>query len=294
VSDRGAVFDLGYRPHDGPRLGRGAAIEATVKDGVRRVLGLRRNFRKKIIPWGLFAIALLPAVVFVGLVFFTSQFAGDTVGDSPFASHSAYFDLAAVSVLLFSALAGPELLIPDRSEGVLSIYASRPLTGRDYLAARAGALVIVLAGFMLLPQLLLYFGFAALEDGGFASNLVSSLDEIPKFVLTALAYVAGFGAPALLVAATVKRSSVASGVYVAAMFVLEGVAAGLVESGSTPIVGALAMIDHPTAVRDAIYDQSSDLVVHQADLSVWVSIGVIVLLVAAAAFVSLRRYRRLM
>jgi hypothetical protein len=54
------------------------------------------------------------------------------------------------------------------------------------------------------------------------------------------------------------------------------------------------MIDHPTAVRDAIYDQSSDLVVHQADLSVWVSIGVILLLVAAAAFVSLRRYRRLM
>ncbi len=34
--------------------------------------------------------------------------------------------------------------------------------------------------------------------------------------------------------------------------------------------------------------------VHQADLSVWVSVGVILLLVAAAALVSLRRYRRLM
>ena len=293
MSDRGAVFDLGYRPHEGPRLGRGAAVKATVKDGVRRTLGLRRTFRKKIIPWGLFAIALLPAVVFVGLVFFTSQFAGDTIGDTPFASHAAYFDLAGVSVLLFAALAGPELLIPDRVEGVLSIYASRPLTARDYLAARGGALVVVLAGFMILPQLLLYFGFAALEPGGFASNLASSVDEIPKFLLTAVGFVAGYGAPAFLVAALVKRSSVASGIYVAAMFVLEGIAAGLIESGRG-FAGALALTEHPFAIRDAIYGMRSDLEVHTADLSVWVSVGVVALVVIAAVVVAGRRYRRLM
>jgi ABC-2 type transport system permease protein len=292
MSDRGAVFDLGYRPHDGPRLGRGAAIRATIKDGVRRVLGLRRNIRKRIFPWLLFAIALLPAVVFVGIVFFTSQFTGD-LEMTPFASHSAYFDLAGVTVLLFAALAGPELLIPDRTEGVLSVYASRPLTGPNYLAARAGALVIVLAGFLLLPQLLLYFGFAALEPGGFGSNLASSVDEIPKFLLTTFGFVAGYGAPAFLVAATVKRTSVASGIYVAAMFVLEGVAAGLVESGRS-IAGVLALVDHPVAIRDAIYSETSDLVVHQADLSVWVSIGVVAVMVIAAAVVSLRRYRRLL
>ncbi len=104
-------------------------------------------------------------MVFVGFVFFTSQFAGDTVGDDPVRQPLRLLRPGGgVSVLLFSALAGPELLIPDRSEGVLSIYASRPLTGPDYLAARAGALAIVLAGFMLLPQFLLYFGFAALQD----------------------------------------------------------------------------------------------------------------------------------
>lgn len=293
MSDEGAVFDLGYRPHEGPRLGRSAAVRATVKDGVRRVLGLRRNFRRKVLPFGLFAIALLPAVVFVGLVFFTAQFAPDLGGDSPFASHAAYFDLAGVSVLLFAALAGPELLIPDRAEGVLDVYASRPLTGRDYLAARAGALGLVLAGFMLLPQLLLYVGFAALEPGGFASNLASTAVEIPKFALVTLGYVAGYGAPALLVAATVKRTSVASGIYVAAMFVLEGAAAGLVEAG-TEIAAVLALIEHPAAIRDAVYDRTVDLVVVQADLPLWVSVAVVVGLVVAAAVVSLRRYRRLL
>lgn len=293
MSDRGAVFDLGYKPHKGPRLGRSATVKATIKDGVRRVLGLRRSIRKKIFPWALFAIALLPAVVFVGLVFFTSQLAVSEVVDTPFANHASYFDLAAVSVLLFSALAGPELLIPDRTEGVLSVYASRPLTAGVYLAARAGALAIVLAGFMLLPQLLLYFGFAALQPGGFGSNMVSTLDEIPKFVGATLGYVAGYGAPALLLGALVKRSSVASGIYVAAMFVLQGAAAGLVEAGTTA-AGALALIDHPAAIRDAIYDTQTILVVHNAGLEVWVSIAVVVALVALAALVPRRRYRSLM
>lgn len=293
MSDRGAVFDLGYQPHDGPRLGRGAAIRATVKDGVRRVLGLRRNFRKKVFPWTLFAIALLPAVVFVGLVFFTSQLAGADIIDTPFANHATYFDLASVSVLLFSALAGPELLIPDRTEGVLGVYASRPLTGGDYLAARAGALGIVLLGFMLIPQLLLYFGFAALEPGGFVSNLGSSAAEIPKFLGVAVGYLAGYGAPALLVAAIVKRTTVASGIYVAAMFILEAVANGLVESG-TSAAGVLALVEHPAAIRDAVYDRRSDLVMYQAGFDVWVSVAVVAALVVLAALVSVRRYRRLM
>ena len=71
MTNRGVVYDLGYAPHEGPRLGRSGAIVATIKDGVRRVLGLRRRARKKILPWGLFAVAFLPAVAFIGLSFFS-------------------------------------------------------------------------------------------------------------------------------------------------------------------------------------------------------------------------------
>ena len=37
TSEQGVVFDLGYQPHDGPRLGRRGAIFATIRDGLRRI-----------------------------------------------------------------------------------------------------------------------------------------------------------------------------------------------------------------------------------------------------------------
>jgi len=35
----GGVFDLGYQPHDGPRLGRSGARRALFKDSLRRCAG---------------------------------------------------------------------------------------------------------------------------------------------------------------------------------------------------------------------------------------------------------------
>ncbi len=48
----GVVYDLGYRPHEGERLGRAGAVRALYRDGLRRVLGLRRRARAKIWPVG--------------------------------------------------------------------------------------------------------------------------------------------------------------------------------------------------------------------------------------------------
>ena len=68
MSDRtGAVFDLGYKPYTGDRLGRAGAIRAIIADGVRRVLGLRRKARKKVYPWSMVGLAIVPAAVFGGL-----------------------------------------------------------------------------------------------------------------------------------------------------------------------------------------------------------------------------------
>ena len=293
MTDQGVVFDLGYKPHDGPRLGRGAAVRATIRDGIRRVLGLRRKARKKILPWALFAIALLPAVVFVGLVFLTSQLGAGDVIDTVFASHATYFNVAASTVLLFCALAGPELLVPDRVDGVLNVYSSRPLTVRDYLLARGAALAIVVAGFMLLPQMLLYLGLAALRSGGFVSNLVATADEIPKLVAVAAAYLVAYGAPALLVAVLTRRLAAATGIYVGLMFGLEAVAAGLSESG-TRLAGLLALIDHPSVVRDWVYGQTSELIPTDAGLEPAASLAVIVGVLLVTALVAARRYRTLM
>ena len=57
----GTIYDLGYAPHEGARLGRRAALRAMIVDGSRRALGLRRKPWTKVLPWGLIAAAIVPA-----------------------------------------------------------------------------------------------------------------------------------------------------------------------------------------------------------------------------------------
>ena len=293
MTDQGVVYDLGYKPHEGPRLGRSAAIRATIRDGVRRIFGIRRRARKKILPWMLFVIALLPAIVFVGLVFLTSQIAAGELVDTPFANHATYFDITAGTVLLFCGLAAPELLIPDRVDGVLAVYSSRPMTVLDYLGARGAALAIAVAGFMLVPQLLLYFAFAALGSGGFASEVVTNVDELVRILTATLAYLLAYGAPAFLVSVFAKRLAPATGIYLGLMFVSTGVAEAFSSSG-TKWAATLALADHPSVIRDWLFDTTSNTVPASAGLEPWMSVVVIVTVAVASMFAAVRRYRNLM
>lgn len=289
----GVVYDLGYSPHDGPRLGRGAAVRATIVDGLRRVMGLRRKARKKVFPWLLLAIATIPAIVFVGLAFFLGEFTPDA--DSPFGGHPEYFNLAGTMVMIFAAFAGPELLIPDRTEGVLAVYSSRPMRASDYLLARGAAFAGVVGFFLLVPQTLMYFGFAALDEDGFFSAVVAKADDVVQILLASAVYVVGYGAPALLIAVFAKRSAAASGGYLAAMLALTGVAHGISESGDgvARFASLLALFEHPHVVRDWIFDRSaSDLAVIDAGFLPWVSLAVILGIAVITAVVATIRYRR--
>ena len=42
----GVVYDLGYRPHEGDRLGRAGALRALYRDGLRRVPRRRQGLRQ--------------------------------------------------------------------------------------------------------------------------------------------------------------------------------------------------------------------------------------------------------
>jgi len=298
VSGRGGVvFDLGYKPHEGPRLGRLGAVRAVIKDGVRRVLGLRRRARKKVLPWLLFSIALLPAAVFVGLAFFVGTFSPEA--ESPFGGHVEYIGLVGVLVMLFIALAGPELLIPDREEGVLAVYSSRPLTVGDYLLARAGAMAIVVAAFMIVPNLLMYIGFAAIDEGGFASTLAGNADDLLRILGATAAYLFGYGAPAFLIATYAKRNGPATGVFLAVMVGSTAVAGGLSTAPDLPAGrwgSLLSLLQHPEIVRSWIFGQASDLdsIPTDAGFEPWASLVVIVLVTFLTAAFTYRRYRRLM
>lgn len=295
MSNRGVVYDLGYTPYEGDRLGRRGAIRSTYRDGNYRVLGIKRRARKKILPWTLAAFAILPAIVFVGFAFLLTTFSPEA--ESPFGSHADYFELTGTVVLLFVALAAPELLIPDRREGVLSIYSSRPLLPDDYVGARFASLLTVIAGFMLIPQVLMYVGFAALDADGLFAALWSNAGDIPRILASTVVYAVAYGPLALLVATIANRKSAATGVFLGGLLMGTILSAALIEA--TALTGRryaamLSVGELPTHVNDWIWDTPSISPMAEAGFDPWVSLAVIVGIALVATGIVVWRYRRLM
>jgi ABC-2 type transport system permease protein len=286
----GVVYDLGYRPLEGERLGRAGAVRALYRDGLRRVLGLRRRARTKVLPWGLLAIAVIPAIAFIGVAVFTSQLGVEEV---EFFSHAQYFDLTGTIALLFVALAAGELLVPDRANGVLQVYASRPLTAGDYLLGRAAALATVVFAFMELPHIVLFLGRAWVSDEGFGSYVTGNAEVLWQTALACLVYFAALAPPAFLFAAYSRRPALGAGAFVGVMVVLSPATEALVVQAGFKPFGLFTLQQHPAVVKDWIMGVTGHrLVPERAGFDPWVSLAVIVVVALAAGWMVVRRYRR--
>jgi len=284
----GVVFDLGYAPHDGPRLGRSGARRALLKDGLRRVLGLRRRARRKIFPVLLVSIAVIPALFFVAV----GVIAGEFDATATLFGHSDYFDLTGSMALIFIALASSELLIPDRVHGTMSVYSSRPLTTVDYLIGRATALLIVVFGFLWLPHLVLFVGRAWVSSGGFGTYVTDNFSVIWETALASMVYFAGFASVAFLIAAFSKRTSVAAGTYLGVMALSGPITESLVDAGY-PALGLGALQHHPGYVKDWILgDSTRTWIPEQAGIEPVTALMVIIVLSLATGLVVAGRYRR--
>lgn len=289
-ASRGEVFDLGYQAYDGPRLGRRGAVRAVVKDGLRRVLGLRRRARSKILPWSLLVIALLPAIVFLGI----GVFAGNVVEGEIF-GQAEYFDLTSRVAVIFIALASGEMLIPDRTAGTLQLYASRPLLMTDYLGARAGALASLVFGFLFLPQVLLWIGQASISTDGFLSYAGAHLGDLWRSGVVSTVFIVAYVPPAFVVASLATRTSLSAGMFVGGLFASAPLTALLVDQQGSDLFGLLALDHHPRYLRDWVFDASTRTdgwIPERAGLDPWVSLMVIVFIALAATALVVWRYRR--
>ncbi|MGD9791905.1 MAG: hypothetical protein AB7V43_00350, partial [Acidimicrobiia bacterium] len=153
-SGAGAVYDRGYRPYDGPRGRRGAATVALYKASIRRALGLRRTWRQKFAPFVLLAVVTIPAIINVGVGYVTRDRLTDRI---EIITYRNYVGVSS-ALLLFVALVAPDVICPDRRQRVLPLMFARPLTGVDYVVAKAGAITSILFAFSYLPQVVLYVG----------------------------------------------------------------------------------------------------------------------------------------
>ena len=155
-----SIYDLGYRRYGGPRLGRRGAIVALATHSLRTAWGLGRSTRSKLVPVGLLVLALLPAIVALGIAAVVSQVgaAGEAIEALSPIRYSSLFPLMATLVMLFCAAQAPELFGRDQRDGVLPLYFSRAISRLDYAGARALGLLASLAFLVLTPQLILLVG----------------------------------------------------------------------------------------------------------------------------------------
>lgn len=287
------IYDRGYRKYGGPRTGPSGARTAVYKEGLRRILGLGRKARQKVFPWSLISIAIIAAAVFIGIHWAIGDIA-ESVGQGV-PSYGGLFDFYSAISLLFIAFAGPQLLIPDRTKGVLSVYFSRPLTVDGYLTSKTAAFATLVGAIYIVPQLVLHLGLALISDDGFLPYLGDNLDILWKVPVTTLAFVAIHGAVVISLSAVINRVGIAAPAFLGLLTAGGGIAGRVSEA---PFAGArwaslLALDHHPRIIRDHLFGDTVEYPAEAVGFEVWTSVVVIAVAVALAVVFVRARYRRL-
>ncbi|MCL1594610.1 MAG: hypothetical protein M3132_09690, partial [Actinomycetia bacterium] len=192
----------------------------------------------------------------------------------------------------------PELLIPDRRDGVLSMLSSRPLTSTDYLSARFASLLTIVSAFLLVPQIVLFLGQVGTDPEGLLKGIGNAADTIPKIIAVAAIYALAYVPLGFVIASLSNRKAVAASVYLATAIALTTFADAIVRNASftgSKWAALISPINTADAANHWIFgstDNSSLLAVAGID-PIWAVVALIVGGMAMTGF-SVARYQRLM
>lgn len=250
----GAVYDRGYRPYEGARGGRSASRAALFRGTVRRALGIRRTWRQKVAPFVLLAIAVVPAIVNVGVKYLTRD---TPASDIDFITYREYVGVSN-ALLVFVALTAPDIMCPDRRQRVLPLVFARPLTGVDYIVAKVGAMASILFAFSFIPQVILFVGQMLVSDDGALRYLRDNAEviwQVPAAVaVLSLLYAAIGVAIASLTARRIIAGATTVGLFLVTSIVssiLVGEEEVAFNDGSA--AGLLNLAALPLHLRDVIF-----------------------------------------
>lgn len=280
------LFDLGYRSYDGARERPERPILTLAEFTARRVLGLGRGGRHKVLPAITLVIAFLPALFSVVFTVFTDDILVDDL-----ITYGEYTFFIGSALALFAALVAPEALCPDRRSGMLGLYLAGPLDRTRYLLAKGLAVFGVMLLITVGPLLFMMLAFVLAGYGPTAG-------ETPKLLLRILA--SGL-ATALLYAAlsmavssfTTRRAAAAVGVILL-LFVPAIVVRSAIDGAGAP--NELDLFSFPFVVANLayrIFGETPDETEPVAELSTWVVTGGVGAAIVAGALVCWLRYRRL-
>ena len=291
----GNIYDLGYQGYDGPRLGRPVVALGLLIQTLRAAYGIGRGGRAKIAPFLLLALAVLPAVLAVGIAALAAQTGqGSAFAENSPIRHDTYQSLTSTLIMLFCAAQAPELFGRDQRYGVLPLYFSRVLTRTDYALARTGGLFVAVFLVSVLPQVLLTIG-AVLAASDPVTGLGEEAADIPRYLaVSALAsgLLAGLSA---LIAAWTPRRAYATAAIIAA-FIIPPVIVALVASLSVSDLARVLVLLSPGDILEglnaAIYDTFSEnsAAVLAADLPGWAYVVATLVGIAGSVVLVVRRY----
>jgi ABC-2 type transport system permease protein len=253
VDATGAVYDRGYRPYEGVRGRRGAATNALFKASMRRALGIRRSWRQKVAPFVLLGVVTLPAIVNVGIGYVTrNELIQNRV------EIITYRDYVGVSsaLLLFVALVAPDVICPDRRQHVLPLMFARPMTGRDYVIAKVGAITALVFAFSYLPQVVLFLGNMLVSDSAL-DYLTDHLDVLWKVPAAAFLLALYYAVIGVAIASLTNRRIVA-GATIIGLFLITSIISGIAVGDDFQYYGGspaalINVLFLPLHLRDLIF-----------------------------------------
>ena len=283
------VFDLGYRGYEGERTSRWSRRRAIWLDGIRISLGLGRGVGAKVAPWLLLGLALVPMVVLLVIAAFVDTSTADP-DDFELPSYAEYVEWAIVPLGLFAAVVAPLLLCPDRRDGVLALYAARPITPLDYVGARWAAFLTVALGAAWLPEALL-FAWNALDASDPGSYVADELDVVPRFLAAGILVATVLTTLTLLIASYSSRRAYAAVAMLAVVIVGAAVGGIAEENFSGTVSDAVSLASVTQALVDAVRWIFADEV--DRPVPGWVSTLWLIALTAALAGLLVRRTKRL-
>ncbi len=257
----GAVYDRGYRPYEGPRGGRAATRWALWRLTVRRALGLRRSWRQKVLPWTLLGLATIPAAVDLGLRYATRDTPLGELGDYDFLTFREYAGVGNL-LLLFVAVAAPDVICPDRHDRVLPLIFARPLTGDDYVLAKVGGVASLVFGFIFVPSFVLYVGQMLLDRDGSMEYLRDHLGELWQVPLSVAVLALYYAAIAVALASLTDRRIVAGLAFLGTLFIpsiFSAVLSETVPQDESTLIGVFNLLQLPLILRDVIFEGRVDV-----------------------------------
>lgn len=283
------IHDLGYRPYAGPRHGAAYVSWSLYKLGLRHAFGLGRSGKSKVLPFGLFAVIVLPTLILVGVVV--------QIGlEEQIVEYTSYPVITQLIISVFVAAQAPVLFSRDIRFRTVALYFARPLPRSTFVLVRYASLASAVFVLIATPLLVLYIGglLADLPLRRETADVVVAL--IGAALLAAL--LAGFAA--VIAAVTTRRGLAIAAIIVALVVTSTVVSAvqGISFDAGTDTVGVVVGVFSPYTLVDGVLvwgfgAESSAIMSPESTAGGLAYLGVAVLTVAAVVALLVARYRRL-